>query len=255
MKIDHVAVQLWTLRDYLKTPADVALALKRVKTIGYQAVQVSGMGPISEAELNLILDGEGLVCCATHESGASILNETGKVIERLRKLKCRYTAYPYPDGVDLSRTANVIALAKQLDVAGGAMRAAGQVLTYHNHAVEFQKVDGKCVLDLIYAHTSRENLQGEPDTYWIQAGGQNPVDWCRKLQGRLPLLHLKDYAVVNNAPVFAEVGSGNLDIPAIIKAAEVAGCEWFMVEQDNCYGQDPFKALETSFRYLQTLAT
>ena len=254
MKISQVAVQLYTLREFLKTPAAIAAALKKVRAIGFQAVQVSGMGPIVESELNAILAGEGLSCCATHENGAMILDETERVIDRLQKLNCRYTAYPYPAGIDFSTSASVLAFARRLDLAGAYMRRAGLVLTYHNHAVEFSRVDGKLVLDMIYDHTDRENLQGEPDVYWVQAGGQNPVEWCRKLNGRLPLLHLKDYAMVNNTPVFAEVGRGNLDMPAIIKAGDDAGCQWFMVEQDNCYGQDPFVALETSFRYLITLA-
>jgi sugar phosphate isomerase/epimerase len=73
------------------------------------------------------------------------------------------------------------------------------------------------------------------------------------MTGRLPLLHLKDFAIVDNRAVFAEVGSGNLDMPTIIKAGMAAGCQWFMVEQDDCYGKDPFVAIEKSFRYLQTL--
>lgn len=253
MNTNQIAVQLFTLREHLKTPADIAATLKKVSRIGYKAVQVSGMGPIPESELNAILDGEGLVCCATHENGDRILNETGAIIERLQKLNCRYTAYPYPGGIDFSTTASILAFAKRLDAAGAAMREAGIVLTYHNHAMEFAKVDGKLVLELIYDHTDREHVQGEPDTFWVQAGGQNPVDWCLKLKGRLPLLHLKDYTVSGNTPRFAEVGRGNLDIPAIIKVAEASGCKWFMVEQDDCYGQDPFAAVETSLRYLEAL--
>jgi sugar phosphate isomerase/epimerase len=253
MRINEVAVQLYTLRDYLKTPADIAATLKKVSRIGYKAVQVSGMGPIPEAELNKILDGEGLVCGATHENGDTILNDTGKVIDRLKKLNCRYTAYPWPGGIDFSTTASVLAFAKRLDKAGAAMREAGLVLTYHNHATEFAKVDGKVVLDVIYDNTGRENLQAELDTFWVQSGGQSPVEWCRKMTGRLPLLHLKDFAIVDNRAVFAEVGSGNLDMPTIIKAGMAAGCQWFMVEQDDCYGKDPFVAIEKSFRYLQTL--
>ena len=88
MKLKQVAAQLYTIRDHLKTPSDIAKSLKRVSDIGYQAVQISGMGPIDESELVKILDGEGLVCCATHENGNMILNEPEKVIERLRKLDC-----------------------------------------------------------------------------------------------------------------------------------------------------------------------
>ena len=65
MKLSQVALQLYTLRDHLKTPADIRRTLKKVKAIGYPAVQASGLGPIPEAELVEILKAEGLVLCAT----------------------------------------------------------------------------------------------------------------------------------------------------------------------------------------------
>jgi sugar phosphate isomerase/epimerase len=257
MKISQVAVQLYTLRDYLKTPADIAQTLKKVRAIGYQAVQVSAMGPIAEAELVRMLDSEGLTCCATHEPGKLILNETQKVIERLQKLGCRYTAYAYPEGVDFQKPEHIETLVKKLDAAGAAMAQAGQVLTYHNHAVEFVHYQGKPVLEYIYASTNPRHLQGEIDTYWVQAGGGDPVAWCRKLKGRLPLLHVKDYGYgwgPDGKPYFAEIGRGNLDWPRIIAAAEASGCEWFIVEQDSCPG-DPFESVAISFRYFQEKLT
>jgi sugar phosphate isomerase/epimerase len=254
MKIGQIAAQLYTLREHIKTPAEIAAALKKVRRIGYRAVQVSGMGPIEESELNRILLGEGLICCATHEPGAKILDETAAVIERLRKLNCRYTAYPYPGGVDFGSLPTVLGLAAKLDKAGQLMREAGLALTYHNHAIEFQRLEGKLALDWLYEKTDARNLQGEIDTYWVQHGGGDPVAWCRKLNRRLPLLHLKDYTVIGGRPSFAPVGCGNLDMPAIVSAADAAGCEWFIVEQDDCYGADPFEALAQSYRYLETLA-
>jgi len=254
MKSHQIAAQLYTLRSHLQTPPEIAAALRKVRQTGYRAVQLSGLGPIDEAELNRMLEGEGLVCCATHESGAMILDETAAVIARLRKLNCRYTAYPWPNNVDFSSLPIVLDLAAKLDRAGRMMREAGQVLTYHNHALEFQKLEGKTALEWLYEKTGPRNLQGEIDTYWVQHGGGDPVAWCRKLNRRLPLLHLKDYTVIGGRPAFAAVGSGNLDIPAIVQAADAAGCEWFIVEQDDCYGADPFEELARSYRYLETLA-
>src|SRR5208283_1385186 len=75
MKIKQVAAQLYTVREFAKTPAEIGQTLKKIRAIGYQAVQLSGLGPISESELVAILKGEGLVCCATHEDGNMILNE------------------------------------------------------------------------------------------------------------------------------------------------------------------------------------
>jgi sugar phosphate isomerase/epimerase len=250
MKLSQVAAQLYTLRDYLRTPADIARTLKKVAALGYQAVQVSGMGPIPETELNAILKNEGLICCATHEDGNLIRQQPETVVERLKKLNCRYTAYPYPGGVDWSKLEDIDQMIADLDRAGAVLRQAGQVLTYHNHAIEFIPVAGTTALDYIYAKSDPKNLLGEIDTYWVQYGGGDPVAWCRKLKGRLPLLHLKDYAFTpQDEPAMAEIGRGNLNWPEIIAAAEASGCQWFIVEQDTCPG-DPFDSLKISFDYI-----
>jgi sugar phosphate isomerase/epimerase len=250
MKIEQVALQLYTLRDQLKTPADIAASLKKARAIGYRAVQASGLGPISEPDLVSILNGEGLQLCATHEPSATIVNEPEKVVERLQKLGCIYTAYPHPGGVDVTDPAQLDRLANQLDHAGEILHRAGQVLTYHNHAIELVRSGNRTVLDYLYEETDARFLQGELDTYWIQYGGGDPAAWCEKLSGRLPLLHLKDYRfTAKNQPDFAEIGYGNLNWPKIIAAAEQSGCRWFIVEQDSCPG-DPFDSIKLSFDYL-----
>ncbi len=252
MKTTQIAAQLYTCRDLLKTPADIAATLKRVRAAGYTAVQASGLGPIAEDELKTILDGEGLVCCATHEDGDEIRNHTSKVIDHLKKLGCNLTAYPYPAGVDMADLDSLRSLIADLDAAGKLMAAEGITLTYHNHGIEFVKTDGITALDRIYDETDPANLQGEPDTYWIHYGGGENVAWCKKLHGRLPMIHLKDYTfTAENQPTFCEIGAGTLDFASIIPAAEAAGCQWFIVEQDTTPG-DPVDSLKQSYEYLAT---
>jgi sugar phosphate isomerase/epimerase len=251
MKLSQVAVQLYTCRDLLQTPADIASTLKKIRAIGYTAVQVSGMGPIAEEELVRILDGEGLTCCATHESGDVILKETQKVIDRLGKLKCRLTAYPYPAGVDMGSVESVDALIAGLEAAGAKMAAADLTLCYHNHNHEFRKLEGRTIYERIFAKTHPRYLQAEPDTFWIHYGGGDCVEWCERLSGRLPIIHLKDYMTnAENKHQFCEIGAGNLNFKKIIAAAEKAGCQWFVVEQDTCPG-NPLDSLAQSFRYIQ----
>jgi len=251
MRLSQVAAQLYTLREFLKTPSDIAQSLKKVRAMGYEAVQLSGLGPIGEKELTDMLRGEGLTCCATHEPGQTILDNPEKVVERLNKLGCRYTAYPYPGGVSLNTLSEVKSFTDRLDHAGKVLKEAGQVLTYHNHAIEFRRVEGQLILDAIYAQTDPKNLQGEIDTYWVQAGGGDSAAWCERLKDRLPLLHLKDYGMDKDSkPTTLEIGAGNLDFKAIIAAAEASGCLWFIVEQDHCAG-DPFESLAQSFQYIK----
>jgi sugar phosphate isomerase/epimerase len=250
MKLTQLAAQCYTIREFCGDAASFAASMKKVKAIGYAAVQISGVGPIPAPEIAKIVTGEGLRVCATHEGGESILNDTQKVIDRLAALGTAHTAYPYPH-VPLTTVEEVRALAKGLDKAGAAMRAAGQVLTYHNHAVELTRLGATTVLDILYDETDPRNLQGEIDTYWVQAGGGDPVAWCQKLKNRLPLLHLKDYGVHANGQGgrIAEIGNGNLDWKRIVAAADAAGTEWFIVEQDTCPG-DPFVSLKQSYDYI-----
>ena len=255
MKRHQIAAQLYTIRDFLQTPEDIAQSMKKIRAIGYEAVQVSGMAPIDESELLRILDGEGLTCCATHEATKIIVEEPQRVVERLQKLGCKYTAVPSPGQFELKTQAQVIEYSKRMDDAGKVLHENGLVLTYHNHHMEFRRLEGELILDTIYAQTDARYLQGEIDTYWVQYGGGDVVAWCEKLSNRLPLLHLKDYRITDdNKPDFAEVGQGNLNWNAIILAAEKSGCEWFIVEQDTT-PNDPFESLKISFDYLATLVS
>lgn len=251
MKLDQVALILYTLRDHCKTPSDLNKTLGKVKEIGYPAVQVSGIGEVDPAELRKMLDDNGLVACATHEPGARILQETDAVIDKLKTLGVTHTAYPYPKDIDFADPAALDTLVAQLDAAGAKMADAGLVLMYHNHAIEFVRHKGVPFLQYVYDHTDPKHLQAEPDTYWLQAGGVNPVTFIEPLKGRLPVLHIKDYVYSPaNRPVPCEIGSGWLDFPAIIAAAEACGCQWFVVEQDTCPG-DPFDSVKQSFEYIQ----
>ena len=253
MQLSQLAVQLYTLRDHCKTAADLAATAKKVRAIGYQAVQVSGVGPIPEAEIVAILRGEGLTLCATHESGQNILDNTQMVIDRLHALGTQLTAYPYPNGIDLSDGEQVNTLIRKLDIAGAKLREAGLTLGYHNHSLEFYRPGGgSSVLDRIYAETSPHNLVSELDTYWVQCGGGSPVEWVRRMSGRIPFIHLKDYRVdAHGTGSYAEIGAGQLPFAQIIAEAEAGGCKWFIVEQDTCPA-DPFDSLRQSFDYIKT---
>jgi sugar phosphate isomerase/epimerase len=253
MKISQVAAQLYSVRDFLKTPADIAKSLRRIRKIGYEAVQLSGLGPIDDAELSRILSSEGLIACSAHEPGKTIIEEPERVVEKLSRLSCPSVAYPFPSGIPMSTLAQVKTFARALNKSGAVFQKNKKIFAYHNHNIEFMKVGGRPILEIIYEETDPNNVQAEIDTYWVQAGGANPEAWCARLKKRLPILHLKDYGVnEDRQPVFREIGYGNLDFPAIISAAEKSGCKWFIVEQDaNWMKNDPFKSLKASFDYIQ----
>ena len=251
MKITQVAAQLYTVRDFCQTATDLAASARKLRGIGYCAVQLSGIGPIPTAEIVRIMAGEGLTICATHEPSAVVLDQPERAVARLQELACRLTAYPYPGGIDFGDSAQVTTLVTKLDAAGAKFRAAGLTLGYHNHDIEFVKFQGAPVLDYIFVHTDPQRLVAELDTYWVHHGGGDCVEWCRKLRGRLPFIHLKDYGVTPaREATSCEIGAGNLPFRRIVDEAERSGCGWFIIEQDTCPG-DPFASLRQSFDYVR----
>ncbi len=246
-----IAAQLYTLRSYLKTPQDIAQTMKKVKAIGYDAVQLSGLGPIDPVELKKIVDGEGLTVCATHVSFDAMRDETSRLIDEHRLWNCKHIAigsmpggYRNPEGYKK--------FAKDISEVARRFYEEGFIFSYHNHSFELEKFDGRLGLDILYEDSDPEVFNAEIDTYWIQHGGGDSAAWIRKMAGRMPLVHFKDMTVRDAKPIMAEVGEGNLNWPSILEACKEAGAEWYIVEQDICE-RDPFESLKISLMNLKKM--
>jgi len=138
---------------------------------------------------------------------------------------------------------------------------AGLTFGYHNHAFEFGKLpDGTRPIDVMIESIDPALVRFEIDVFWVSVSGNDPVELLRKFGKRVALVHLKDKAKTTpvqtdeNVPKdsFAEVGSGSLDFPAILKAAQAAGVQHYFVEQDQTPG-DPIASLKKSYEYLSHL--
>ena len=247
----NIAAQLYTLRQFTKTPADIARTLARVKKLGYDAVQCSALGPIEPRELDRMLRGEGLACCATHVPLERLKAEPQHVIEEHRLWGCKYAAlsglfqktYTTDDWLSFARVFNEI---------GGQFEGSGVRLGYHNHSHELARFDGKTALQILLERLDA-SIWFEIDTYWVQHGGGDPAAWIGKVAGRVPCVHLKDMAVHPDRTQFmAEVGEGNLNWPAILDACRSSEVEWLIIEQDTCY-RDPFESLGISLKNLNAM--
>ncbi|WP_028549760.1 sugar phosphate isomerase/epimerase family protein [Paenibacillus sp. UNC451MF] len=247
-----IAAQLYTLREFLKTPEDIAETLKKVKQIGYNAVQVSGVGPIDNEALKELADREQLTICATHIGYPDLLNNLDSVIQKHKTWGCQYVGLGGLPQEYRTSGEGYAAFAKQASKIGRKLKDAGLTFIYHNHSFEFAKFDGKTGMDILFEESDPTAFDFELDVYWVQAGGADPVEWIRKVNGRMKVVHLKDMAVTGDREQrFAEVGEGNMNFKRILEACNEIGVEWGAVEQDQCYGRNPFESLAISFNNLQ----
>jgi sugar phosphate isomerase/epimerase len=246
-----IAAQLYTVRDFTKTPADVAETFRKLHAMGYRAVQVSGMGPIDPAELKKIADTYEMQICATHISFERMCRETQAVVDEHRLWGCKYAGVGSMPGEYRDSKEGYIRFAKEASVTARKLADQGLGFVYHNHAFEFLKFDGITGLELLYSESEKDVFHAEIDTYWVQAGGGDPADWIRRLKGRMDIIHLKDMVIDEEGrQIMAEVGEGNLNWPAILEACREIGIRWYIVEQDVCR-RDPFESLQISLRNLQ----
>lgn len=249
MKKDKIAAQLYTLREFLKTEEDIFYSLKKVSEIGFQAVQISGIGKIETKRLKEICDEFDLKVCATHIPFERLKTELDNVVEEHKILGCSHIAIPSAPSEYRSEE-GALKFAQECNEIGKKLKEEGITLSYHNHSFEFKKYGGKTWLEILIENSSPEYLMIEIDTYWVQFAGANPEKWIRSLEGRIPLVHLKDMGMIEDfKQTMFEVGYGNLDWDGIIASCNEAGVEWYIIEQDVCQ-RSPFESLKMSFDFL-----
>jgi sugar phosphate isomerase/epimerase len=131
--------------------------------------------------------------------------------------------------------------AEVLHKAGEQAKKAGVQLAYHNHATEFDATDGIISFDYFTSQISADHLKMELDLGWVFKAGKNPVEIFKKHKGRFPLLHVKDMTTAGEIVPF---GEGAYDFKETFKHVDIAGVEYFFLEQD--FPKKPFENIVTS---------
>lgn len=241
----EIGVQLYTVRESCKTLEDFADTLKRLAAIGYRNVQVSCVCEHEPSWLKEQLKQNGQRCVLTHIPVDRLKSDAASVAVDHDVFDCRYVGLGYFD-FDKKTPADFI---EELTTVPPTLKQAGKYFMFHNHANEFkQEADGTYYLDRLAQHFPADELGVTLDTYWVSKAGLDPAEWLRHLAGRVPVIHLKD---ITPDEKMAVLGEGTIDFDAVFAAAEESGVQYMMVEQDDCYGEDPFACLERSYRYLK----
>ena len=242
----RVALQMYTVRD--EAQKDFAGTLKAVAEMGYPAVQPAGTGGLAARDLKRLLDDLGLAVAGSHVNLEALESQPDQEITYWLEVGTPDVVVPAIPQARRTRD-GFRGVAESMNRIGARCKALGARLSYHNHAFEFEKLDGEYALDLLLGWCDPDLVKWEPDVYWIQFGGEDPARLIRKYSGRCPLVHLKDMTA-DASRTFAEVGEGILDWPAIFAASEAGGAEWYIVEQDR-WARPSLEAAALSLKHLK----
>lgn len=253
-----LGAQLYTLREFCKTTDGLDETMKRVADMGYTSIQLSGVCLYDADWMREKLNEYGLTADITHFDYKKIAFDTENTIAFHDRMNCRYIGVgSMPDfkknGCRLEEFDKFV---MEISPAIKKIAASGNhKFMYHNHNMEFIKVDGVTYLDKLCDIFSAEVFGITLDAYWAQAGGADPAQWIRKLKGRVNCVHYKDmvYNGVDQAVRMAPIGEGNMNYEEIVRASVESGVEIAYVELDHCYGEDPFFCMKKSYEYLKTL--
>lgn len=243
-----IAVQMYTVRD--AAAKDFIGTLKKVAKIGYAGVELAGT-PIPVAEIKKVCDDLGLAIPSIHIGYNELVGKTDDCIRKGQQLGVKYLTCSGVFGKLSESAAGWSEAAQQLSVAGEHAAAHGMDVCYHNHNHEFKKFGVKQGYAILFGESDHRFLKAEIDTYWVEYAHEDPAAYIKRKTGRCPLVHMKDMAK-DKARSFAEIGTGIMDFPAIIRACKAARVEWYIVEQDDCK-RDPFESIKISLENLKKM--
>ncbi|MFD2934755.1 sugar phosphate isomerase/epimerase family protein [Spirosoma flavum] len=221
---------------------NVPATLDTIKALEITDIEFSNLFGKTAAELRKLLDERGMKCSSFGVGYPDLQNKLGEVGQNAKTLGAQFVRVAWvphkgPFTLDLARqtVADFNNFGKQLK------DQFGLTFCYHNHGYEFEKYEDGTLFDYIVQHTDPQYVSFELDILWTFFPGADPAALIKKYPKRFKLMHLKDLrkGVVGNlsggTPVENDValGTGQLDLPAILKAAQKSSIAHFYIEDES----------------------
>lgn len=253
---------LYTLRDTLA--GDAKGVLKAVAEAGYRNIEAAGYSDgkfygMTPAEFKAYLDEIGLVPVSTHH-GDVTLDNADQMIADVKAAGFKYFVIPVPpmghfkfdpETRTLGMSEDLEEVMSIINTIAEKCSAAGLECLYHNHNFEFQEnSNGVVPIEYFIENSNPEHLNFEMDLYWVTNAGADPVAYFNKAPGRFKAWHVKD---MDDEGRFAPVGEGNIDFARILAEKELAGMEYYFVEQDMTFNHTPMEAMRISHAALSEI--
>ncbi len=261
--IAPIGVQLWSVKDVLEK--DLKGTLQQLATIGYKEIEsfpgekghYYGMEP---KEFKKMLDDVGLTIISSHVGSgvksskptnwqkATLEQNFSELADKAAETGQKFLTCSWMDESlrgDLKYTADLF------NKSGEICKKAGLQFAYHNHDFEFQKVGDVMIYDYMLDNTDSELVKYEMDMYWVVRGGQDPKAYFSKYPNRFPLGHVKDMDKEDKTKN-TEVGTGSINYAELLKAANEAGMNHYIVEQET-FTRPSIESMKMDYEYLSTL--
>ncbi len=224
---------------------DAAATLDSIKELGITNIEFSNLFGKTAAELKALLDARAMKCTSFGVSYPDLVTKTKEVAQNAKTLGASFVRVAWiphekvPFTIDIAKKA-----CEDFNAAGKILKDQyGLTFCYHNHGYEFQSYEVGTYYDYIMAHTDPKYVSFEMDILWVVHPGADPVALLKKYGPRYRLMHVKDLRKgvkgdftggtdVNND---VALGSGQIDIAAIIKAAQASGIQNFYIEDESTH--------------------
>jgi sugar phosphate isomerase/epimerase len=235
---------LYSVRDVAAKGFEAVL--RRIGDIGFVGVEVAGFHDLTPQQYAAIVADSGLVTSSAHLTDLSP-DGLNAMLDNIQEIGCDVAVCAFMPAERFADLDGIKSSAEALNAANEIARSRGVSLGYHNHWWEFAtSIDSRTAWSALIERLDA-TVFAEVDIYWATLGGADPRQVIADLGDRLRLLHVKDGPCDASESPMVAVGSGTLDIPAILASAPAA--TWHIVELDRC-ATDMFAALADSRRYL-----
>ena len=243
----RVGLQLYTIRD--ECVRDFERTLRRVAGLGYDGVELFDLHGHDPALVRRWLDDLDLVVAGRHAGLDLLEGSLPALADELRVLGTERVALSWIDPPETAVDAR--AVVERITSVARHAHELGLQFGFHNHWGELRAFeDGVTTLDLL-CELPPEQLWLELDLGWVWDAGVDPVALLERLEGRTPLVHIKDLRS-RGSREYCPVGDGAVGYGNVLPAAVRVGVEWLIVEQDDVYGR-PFEAVERSLDAVRRL--
>lgn len=244
-----VGVQLYMLRTAMR--ADPEGTIARIAKIGYTEIEWWGNWQRTPAQVRALLDAHKLRAPAAHVDPKELApDRIGALLDTAATIG-HSTLIVAWSGPDTRKTLDDWKrFAGTFSVAGETAAKYGIRVGYHNHDMEFQRVEGVTYLDHFIAASDPRYVDIELDCFWAYKAGHDPVALLTQHKQRITMLHLKDSS---GAPTHQQrdIGAGAIDWKPVLATALANRVTNVYVERDD--PADAWASAESGRAHLRTL--